>query len=192
MRKVVGIFGGSFNPIHRGHIMLAQYLSQHSQLDEVWLTLSPQNPLKVSSDLLDDNHRLAMLQLATKGVDGVEVCDIELTMPRPSYTINTLERLSQQYTDCEFRLVIGGDNWTLFDRWKDYQRIIDEYGVVIYPRPGYELKPINDKNVVVVEAPLADVSSTEIRGAIAQGENIADKLPAGVWEYIKTNNLYKK
>ncbi len=192
MKKVVGIFGGSFNPVHRGHIMLAQYLSQHSQLDEVWLTLSPQNPLKVSSDLLDDNHRLAMLQLATKGVDGVEVCDIELTMPRPSYTINTLERLSQQYRDCEFRLVIGGDNWNLFDRWKDYQRIIDEYGVVIYPRPRYELKPINDKNVVVVEAPLADVSSTEIRGAIAQGENIADKLPTGVWEYIKTNNLYKK
>lgn len=190
MSKVVGIFGGSFNPIHKGHLMLAQYLSQHSQLDEVWLTLSPQNPLKISNELLDDEHRLAMLRLATEGLVGVEVCDIELTMPRPSYTINTLERLSQQYPDCEFRLVIGGDNWNLFERWKDYQRIIDEYGVVIYPRPGYDLNPIANKNVEVVEAPLADVSSTQIREAIKCGKDVRSLLPQGVWEYIKENKLY--
>lgn len=191
MKKVVGIFGGSFNPVHKGHIMLAHFLSQSQYLDEVWLTLSPQNPFKVSKDLLDDNHRLAMLHLATEGIDGVGVCDIELSMPRPSYTINTLARLSQLYPEYEFKLVIGGDNWNLFDRWKDYQRIIDEYGVVVYPRPDYELKPIQDKNVVVVEAPLADVSSTEIRHAIEQGEDAGDMLPAGVWDYIKKNNLYK-
>lgn len=191
MKKVVGIFGGSFNPVHRGHIMLAQYLSQHSHLDEVWLTLSPQNPLKVSNELLDDNHRLSMLQLATDGIDGVEVCDIELSMPRPSYTINTLERLSQEYPQYQFNIVIGGDNWNLFDKWKDYSRIINEYGVVVYPRPGYELNPNGDANVVFVDAPLVDVSSTEIRNYIANGKDVEELLPQGVWEYIKANNLYK-
>lgn len=191
MAKIVGIFGGSFNPVHKGHVMLAQFLSQSQYLDEVWLTLSPQNPFKESNDLLDDNHRLAMLHIATEGVEGVGVCDIELSMPRPSYTINTLAKLSQQYPENEFRLVIGGDNWNLFDRWKDYQRIIDEYGVVVYPRPGYELKPIRDKNVVIVEAPLADVSSTVIRDEIVTGKDVSDMLHKGVWDYIKKNNLYK-
>lgn len=191
MAKIVGIFGGSFNPVHKGHVMLAQFLSRSQYLDEVWLTLSPQNPFKESNDLLDDNHRLAMLHIATEGVEGVGVCDIELSMPRPSYTINTLAKLSQQYPENEFRLVIGGDNWNLFDRWKDYQRIIDEYGVVVYPRPGYELKPIRDKNVVIVEAPLADVSSTVIRDEIVTGKDVSDMLHKGVWDYIKKNNLYK-
>ncbi len=191
MAKVVGIFGGSFNPVHKGHVMLAKFLSQSQYLDEVWLTLSPQNPFKASSDLLDDKHRLAMLHLATKGIEGGEVCDIELSMPRPSYTINTLEALSQQYPKYEFRLVIGGDNWNVFDRWKDYQRIIDEFGVVVYPRPGYELKPIQDKNVVTVEAPLADISSTEIRNAIAKDIDVSAMLPQRVWNYIKENKLYK-
>lgn len=191
MAKIVGIFGGSFNPVHKGHVMLAQFLSQSQYLDEVWLTLSPQNPFKESNDLLDDKHRLAMLHLATEGIEGVKVCDIELSMPQPSYTIYTLEKLSQQYPDYEFRLVIGGDNWNVFDRWKDYQRIIDEYGVVIYPRPGYELKPIRENNVVVIDAPLMDVSSTEIRADIVNSSEKCDMLPQGVWDYIKKNNLYK-
>lgn len=191
MAKIVGIFGGSFNPVHNGHVMLAKFLSQSQYLDEVWLTLSPQNPFKESNDLLDDNHRLAMLHLATDGIEGVDVCEIELSMPRPSYTINTLDRLSQQYPDYEFRLVIGGDNWNVFEHWKDYQRIIDEFGVVVYPRPGYELKPIRDKNVVIVEAPLADVSSTEIREAIVNGNDECKMLPQRVWDYIKMNNLYQ-
>ncbi len=190
MRRVVGIFGGSFNPVHRGHIMLARYLSQNSSLDEVWLTLSPQNPLKISNELLDDSHRLAMLKLATEGIDGVEVCDIELTMPRPSYTINTLEELSRRYPQDSFKIVIGGDNWNIFDKWKDYCRIIDEYGVVIYPRPGYQLNSITNKNVEVVEAPLDDVSSTEIRDAIAKNIDMSELLPPRVWNYIKENKLY--
>ncbi len=191
MTKVVGIFGGSFNPVHRGHVMLAQYLSRSPYLDEVWLTLSPQNPFKKSADLLDDTHRLVMLQKATEGIDCVEVCDIELSMPRPSYTINTLDALSQRYPDYKFRIVIGGDNWNVFDRWKDYQRIIDEYGVVIYPRQGYEIKPIQKRNVVIVDAPLANVSSTQIRESIAQGMAVNELLPIGVWEYIRENKLYQ-
>lgn len=191
MTKVIGIFGGSFNPVHNGHIMLAQYLAQHSHLDEVWLTLSPQNPLKISNSLLDDNHRLAMLNLAIESYPLLKVCDIELEMPRPSYTINTLDELSRRYPDYRFNVVIGGDNWNIIDRWKDYQRIINEYGVVVYPRPGYELSSINYSNVVVVEAPLADISSTEIREAFANGKEARHLIPQKVAEYIIKHDLYK-
>ena len=191
MTKVIGIFGGSFNPVHNGHIMLAQYLAQHSHLDEVWLTLSPQNPLKISNSLLDDNHRLAMLKLAIERYPLLKVCDIELEMPRPSYTINTLDELSRRYPDYRFNIVIGGDNWNIIDRWKEYQRIINEYGVVVYPRPGYELSSTNNSNVVVVEAPLADISSTQIREAIAKYDEVGHLLPQGVAEYINKHNLYK-
>lgn len=191
MTKVIGIFGGSFNPVHNGHIMLAQYLAQHSHLDEVWLTLSPQNPLKISNSLLDDNHRLAMLKLAIERYPLLKVCDIELEMPRPSYTINTLDELSRRYPNYKFNVVIGGDNWNIIDRWKDYQRIINEYGVVIYPRPGYELSQTDKRNVVVVNAPLADISSTQIREAIAKYDEVGHLLPHGVAEYINKHNLYK-
>ena len=191
MTKVIGIFGGSFNPVHNGHIMLAQYLAQHSHLDEVWLTLSPQNPLKISNSLLDDNHRLAMLNLAIERYPLLKVCDIELEMPRPSYTINTLDELSRRYPDYRFNIVIGGDNWNIIDRWKDYQRIINEYGVVIYPRPGYELSSTNYSNVVVVDAPLADISSTEIREAFANGKEARHLIPQKVAEYIIKHDLYK-
>ena len=191
MTKVIGIFGGSFNPVHNGHIMLAQYLAQHSHLDEVWLTLSPQNPLKISNSLLDDNHRLAMLNLAIANQPQLKVCDIELEMPRPSYTINTLDELSRSYPDYRFNIVIGGDNWNIIDRWKDYQRIINEYGVVVYPRPGYELSSTNNSNVVVVEAPLADISSTEIREAFANGKEARHLIPQKVAEYIIKHDLYK-
>lgn len=191
MTKVIGIFGGSFNPVHNGHIMLAQYLAQHSLLDEVWLTLSPQNPLKISNSLLDDNHRLAMLNLAIESYPLLKVCDIELEMPRPSYTINTLDELSRRYPDYRFNVVIGGDNWNIIDRWKDYQRIINEYGVVIYPRPGYELSSTNNSNVVVVEAPLADISSTEIREAFANDKEARHLIPKKVAEYIIKHDLYK-
>lgn len=191
MGKVIGIFGGSFNPVHNGHIMLAQYLAQHTRLDEVWLTLSPQNPLKASKSLLDDKHRLEMLRLATEGVESVSVCDIELTMPRPSYTINTLDELSRRYPDYRFMLVIGGDNWNIIDRWKDYQRIIDEYGVVVYPRPGHELSATDNPNVTIISAPLADVSSTQIRQAIASGAGTSHLIHPQVAEYINKHNLYK-
>ena len=115
MGKNVGILGGSFNPVHFGHTMLASYLSQYTMLDEVWLLLSPRNPLKDSSILVNDAHRLAMLKIATDSMAKVEVCDIELSLPRPSYTINTLKVLSQRYPQHSFRLIIGSDNWLIFD-----------------------------------------------------------------------------
>lgn len=191
MAEVIGIFGGSFNPVHNGHVALAQLLTCSPHLDKVWLTLSPQNPLKDAHTLLDDHHRLEMLRLATERVSTVEVCDIELTMPRPSYTINTLDELAKRYPQLSFRLVIGADNWAIFDQWKDYHRIINDYGVVIYPRSGYDLSGINESNVIVVNAPLIDVTSTHIRTAIGLGNDPSRLMPECVWNYIVANNLYK-
>lgn len=132
-----------------------------------------------------------MLNLAIESYPLLKVCDIELEMPRPSYTINTLDELSRRYPDYRFNVVIGGDNWNIIDRWKDYQRIINEYGVVIYPRPGYELSSTNNSNVVVVEAPLADISSTEIREAFANDKEARHLIPKKVAEYIIKHDLYK-
>ena len=132
-----------------------------------------------------------MLKLAIERYPLLKVCDIELEMPRPSYTINTLDELSRRYPNYRFNVVIGGDNWNIIDRWKDYQRIINEYGVVVYPRPGYELSSTNNSKVVVVEAPLANISSTEIREAFANGKEARHLIPQKVAEYIIKHDLYK-
>lgn len=190
--KRIGIFGGSFNPVHIGHIRLARYLRTCDLVDEVWLTLSPQNPLKDAETLISDEHRLAMLRLATTGISEIDVCDIELSMPRPSYTINTLELLSSRCPDCQFKLIIGSDNWLRFEQWREARRIIAEYGVIVYPRPGYEIEmPILTRNVELVAAPMTDISSTQLRRAIALGEFVDDYMPQSVIQYINDNKLYK-
>lgn len=188
--ETVGILGGSFNPVHIGHMMLASYLVQWGYLDRVWLTLSPRNPLKDPGALLPDMKRLQMLSIAAKSAPGIDICDIELTMPRPSYTIDTLNLLRSRYPDMKFKLVIGSDNWRIFDRWRDAQRILDDYGVMVYVRPGY---PVEDENTIgleVVRAPMIDLSSTLIRDALAKGRNVNYFLPAGVYKYILDNKLY--
>ena len=189
--KTIGILGGSFNPVHAGHMMLASYLSQWGYVDEVWLTLSPRNPLKEPGDLLPDMKRLSMLNIAVKGATKIDICDIELTMPKPSYTINTLELLRERYPDYKFKLIIGSDNWRIFDQWRYAQRILDEFGVIVYLRPGY---PVEQRHIVgleVVDAPMMNVSSTFIRDAIARGRNMNYFLPAGVYKYIIDNKLYQ-
>lgn len=187
----IGILGGSFNPVHIGHLMLASYLQQFAGLDEVWLTLSPLNPLKVGSDeLIPDLTRLKMLEMAIGKTKGLNVCDYELSMPRPSYTINTLRYLAKRYPRRNFKLIIGSDNWKIFDQWKDHDAILSEFGVIVYPRPGYPVGNIYEDGVDVVNAPMADISSTFIRKAIAKGKDMNYFLPAGVYDYIINNNLY--
>ena len=189
--KRVMLYFGSFNPVHAGHMMLASYLSQWGYVDEVWLTLSPRNPLKEPGDLLPDMKRLSMLNIAVKGATKIDICDIELTMPKPSYTINTLELLRERYPDYKFKLIIGSDNWRIFDQWRDAQRILDEFGVIVYLRPGY---PVEQRHIVgleVVDAPMMNVSSTFIRDAIARGRNMNYFLPAGVYKYIIDHKLYQ-
>lgn len=187
----IGILGGSFNPVHIGHIMIAAYLTQWGIVDRVWLTISPQNPLKDADTLIPDLKRLEMLRIACQGLKNVEICDIELTMPRPSYTIDTLNYLKKRYPNKRFRLVIGSDNWNAFDHWKQGEEILDEFGVIVYPRPGKEVKDICVDGMDLVHSPSIDLSSTFIRQAIAKGKDVSAFLPKGVYDYIISNKLYQ-
>ncbi len=189
-KETVGILGGSFNPIHMGHLMMAQYLTQWKYVDKVWLTLSPLNPLKEAAGLIPDMKRLAMITIATKGAVDIETCDIELSMPRPSYTIDTLDLLSKRYKNKRFKLVIGSDNWRIFTKWRDHERILDEYGVIVYPRQGYPIDSVYVDGLEVVESPTVNISSTFVRDAIVRGRDMSYFVPQGVYKYIKDNRLY--
>lgn len=189
--STIGILGGSFNPVHIGHPLLASYLVQWGYVDKVWMTLSPRNPLKDPKDLLPDLKRLAMLSIALKGAKDIDICDIELSMPRPSYTINTLDTLQARNPDTRFKLIIGSDNWRIFDRWKEAQRILQDYGVIVYLRPGYPVERSHIEGLEVVDAPLVDLSSTFVRESIAKGKNMNFFLPPGVYKYIMDNKLYQ-
>jgi nicotinate-nucleotide adenylyltransferase len=188
--STIGILGGSFNPVHIGHLILASYLSQWGYVDKVWLTLSPQNPLKDPRSLISDIKRLNMLHRATKNIDFIQTCDIELSMPRPSYTIDTLDTLAKRYPGKKFKLIIGSDNWAIFDKWKDSERILDEYGVIVYPRLGYPTPSHIIDGMEVADAPVIDISSTFIRSAVAAGRNVEFLLPPGVYKYIIDSKLY--
>ena len=166
-----GIFGGSFNPIHNGHIALAKAALEQCGLDEVWLMVSPQNPLKQETDLLADNLRYEMVQQALQGVDGIVASDYEFHLPKPSYTWNTLQHLSKDYPNRQFTLIIGGDNWAHFERWRRWKDILRHYNVAVYPRDQY---------IGTFDAPLLAVSSTEIRQRIASGEGIQGMVPDSI------------
>lgn len=188
----IGVLGGSFNPVHVGHIMLADYIAQFTDIDRVLLMLSPLNPIKENpGQLVADSHRLEMLRLATEGNPRLEPCGIELSMPRPSYSIDSLDRLQKLNPDKRISLIIGSDNWLLFNRWREHEAILKRYSPVIYPRPGYDIDPSSlPDGVKLVNAPVVDLSSTFIRNAIAAGKDMTEFLPRGVAEYIRNNNLY--
>ena len=172
-----GIFGGSFNPIHNGHIILARQLKERAGLDEVWLMVSPQNPLKQHADLLADEARMEMARKAVEGEEGIMACDYEMHLPRPSYTWNTLQALSHDYPDREFVLMIGGDNWKLFDRWYHAEDIRQHFEIVVYTRtPG--------------DPGFIDISSTEIRRRIREGLSFEDLVPTAVADIIKEKGYY--
>lgn len=192
-RRKIAIMGGSFNPVHIGHLMLCNYIRQECGFDAVWLVLSPLNPLKQNpEELLSDSVRLEMLSLACGGVDFVEACDVELSMPKPSYTISTLRELAKRYPDTDFCLIIGADNWNIFTKWKCYDEIIRDFGVVVYPRPGYAIdKSENYPNVRFSDAPTFEISSTFVRNLIKNGGDPAFFVPDSVRRFILENNLYK-
>ena len=173
----IGIFGGSFNPIHNGHISLARQLREKAGLDEVWLMVSPQNPLKRQDDLLSDEARFEMARRALKNEEGIIASDYEMHLPKPSYTWNTLQALSKDYPDREFVLMIGGDNWDLFDKWYRAEDIKKNYEIVVYTRtPG--------------DPGFIDISSTEIRQRIREGKSIRKLVPRAVEAMIKKNGYY--
>ena len=193
--RSIGLFGGSFNPIHNGHIALARQLKALAGLDEVWLMVSPQNPLKKSQDLLDDRLRFEMVEKALndKGedaaeglTDGLVASDYELRLPKPSYTWNTLQHLKEDYPQHTFTLLIGADNWQLFPKWYHADDIIRNYRIVIYPRRGYTIdRTALPDNVVMADCELLDVSSTEIREKQARGESISRLVPLAIEGDIK-------
>ena len=188
----IGILGGSFNPVHIGHMILADYIAQFTDVDEVWLMLSPLNPLKEHpEELISDRHRFAMLGIAAQGSPYIKPCDTELTLPKPSYTANSLDHLSRQYPPCRFSIIIGSDNWHIFDRWYRHDHILRHYSPIIYPRPGYPIDADTlPAGVTLVQAPVMEISSTFIRKSIAAGHCMNYFLPQGVNEYIVKHRLY--
>lgn len=163
----IGIFSGSFNPIHIGHLALANYLCEYGDLDEVWFMVTPHNPLKEENDLMDDKLRLKLVQLATEGYPKFRASDFEFHLPRPSYTVHTLDALKRTYPQHTFHLVIGSDNWRLFHRWYESERIIAENHLLVYPRPGYPVEAtFLPQNVRTVSSPVFEISSTFIRRSI--------------------------
>lgn len=186
-----GIFGGSFNPIHIGHLALANYLCENDYIDELWFLVSPQNPFKQNEKLLDDKTRLRMVNAAVRGYGHFYVSDFEFSLPKPSYTINTLNKLSETYTDRNFYLIIGADNWAAFDRWKSPEEIISKHHVLVYPRLGYDIPEMLPQNVRAVDSPLIEVSSTFIRESISQGKDVRYFLHPAVYEIIEKESLYR-
>lgn len=185
MRKIA-IFGGSFNPIHTAHVALARTIREQCGLDEVWFLVSPHNPLKQSSGLMDENDRLRMVQLALNDEPGLVASDYEFHLPRPSYTWNTLQSLSSEHPDYTLYIIIGADNWALFPRWAHHEDIIRNYRIIVYPREGYDINPSTlPPTVQLVQTPLINITSTQIRELIAKGEEYKHLVHPAVAEYIE-------
>lgn len=182
MSKIrTGIYGGSFNPIHNGHIAIARAMTTRAGLDEVWLVVSPQNPLKPAGSLLADEKRLLMAQTAVSGIPGVTATDYEFHLPRPSYMWNTLQSLSRDFPERDFTLLIGADNWAVFHRWFRADDIIAHYPIAIYPRTGYPIDTASlPPNVKLIDTGLYDISSTQVRELIARGGDITGLVPDSV------------
>lgn len=184
----VGIFGGSFNPIHIGHIALAKSLCEKTGLDEVWFMVSPMNPFKqAATDLLDDNLRLELVEKALENEPQLRACDYEFHLPKPSYTWHTLQAITLDYPDIAFTLLIGGDNWAAFDKWYHHDDILAHYPIVVYPRQGSDIRNVPE-GVTIVETPLLNISSTEIRRHIAEGKSIMGMVPLSIEQ--KVTNYY--
>ena len=193
MKEKVGLFFGSFNPIHNGHLMLANYLAEYGGLDEIWFVVSPQNPFKDKKSLLADRHRLYMVEMAIKDDERFQVCDIEFYMPQPSYTIDTLTRLQERHPNTDFYLICGMDNIESFKKWKNYEAILQYHHMMVYPRKGYSSNElVEHPSVTVVEAPEIEVSSTFIRNAISEGKDVRYFVPKDVYKYIVDMHFYEK
>ena len=201
----IGLYFGTFNPIHIGHLIIANHMAEHSDLDQVWMVVTPHNPLKKKSTLLDDYHRLHMVQLATEEFPKIRPSDIEFKLSQPNYTVNTLVHLEEKYPNYEFSLIMGEDNLKSLHKWKNYEAILAHHAIYVYPRLEDksqigELSSTESEKIVskdhpkihLINAPVVEISSTFIRDNIKKGKNVLPLLSAKVWKYIDHNNFYKK
>ena len=186
----IGIYPGSFNPVHIGHLALANFAAEYGEFDEIWFLITPQNPLKKRSELLDQNLRLAWLEKSVGDYPKFKICTLELEMPQPTYTINTLQKLRIMFPENSFELIIGSDNWETIHRWKDYQLILKNFRTWIYPRMGTGKIVFNHPNVRMIKgAPKMEISSTFIRKAIRRGKDVRFFLPSCIYEDIIASNV---
>ncbi len=188
----IGLFFGSFNPVHVGHLIIANFMATHTDLKEVWLVVSPQNPLKKKSSLAKDYDRLHLVRLAIDNNPKLKASNIEFDLPKPSYTVDTLAYLKEKHPQKEFVLIMGGDNLGTFHKWKNYETILNNYQVYVYSRPKYELGGLaNHKSVSLFEAPMMDISASYIRQSIKDKKSIQYLVTDAVFDYIEASGLYK-
>lgn len=194
--KTIGLYFGTFNPIHIGHLNIAHYFAQYSKLDEVWLVVTPRNPLKIKQSLLADYHRAALVDIALEDYPQLKTSRVEFDLPQPNYTVNTLAVLQEQNPEHSFALIMGEDNLQNLDKWKNYEWLLEHIPILVYPRISHlENSPSKSKitgNITHVKAPIFELSSTFIRKSIERGLDIRPMLPEKVWRYIDEMNFYKK
>jgi len=187
----IGLLFGSFNPVHVGHLIIANYMANYTTLDKVWLVVSPQNPLKKYGDLINTYDRLEMCKLATDNSKNIQVSDVELKLPQPSYTIDTLTHLKEKYPQHEFALIMGSDNLVSLPKWKNYKLILRDYQIFVYPRPGYENTDLaTHPSVTITMTPLMELSATFIRQSLKEKKNVQYFVPDMVLDFIESKNLY--
>lgn len=194
MNKKVGLFFGSFNPIHLGHLIIGNHMAEFSDLEEVWFIVTPHNPHKKKKTLLDDVHRLAMVRIAIEDFPNLKASNIEFDLPQPNFTVNTLVLLEEKYPTIDFCLIMGEDNLKSFHKWKNFELILDRHSIYIYPRitnKNDETTFSNDSKITEVAAPVVEISSSFIRKSIKANKNMRPLLPYKVWEYLDEMNFYK-
>jgi nicotinate-nucleotide adenylyltransferase len=189
----IGIFPGSFNPVHIGHLAIANYVAEFGGFDEVWFLITPKNPLKAGSNIIDHEFRLELIEKAIGDYPKFKTCTIEWDMPQPTYTINTLQKLRMLFPDHSFELIIGSDNWEIIHRWKDYQLILKNFKTWVYPRLGTGKIYINHPNASMIKgAPKIEISSSVIRKSIMHGKDMRFYMPTGVYEDVIAGGFFKK
>jgi nicotinate-nucleotide adenylyltransferase len=189
----IGLFFGSFNPVHNGHMVIANYLAEYTDLDQVWMVVSPHNPLKPAGSLLNDYQRLQLVETAIGSYRKIKISKIEFGLPKPSYTINTLVHLQEKFPEHAFILIMGSDNLHTFHKWKNYEQILEHYEIYTYPRPGFDGGDFKEHaKVKFIPAPLMEISSTFIRNAIKEGKDVRFMLPEKVYDHIDEMNFYKR
>ncbi|NSL89472.1 nicotinate (nicotinamide) nucleotide adenylyltransferase [Chitinophaga solisilvae] len=187
----IGLYFGSFNPIHTGHLIIANYVAYNTDLDKVWLVVSPQNPLKPSSALLNEHDRFHLVELAIKDEPRLRASNIEFSLPRPSYTVDTLAYLGEKFPTQEFAIIMGSDSFQNLPRWKNYEHIVKNYPIYVYRRPGHEIKETYGASPEILDAPMLDISATDIRKWIKEGKSVRYMVSDNVISYIQENNYYR-